>query len=156
MSESHTSLSRTPWIELLLLAAIAGMIVVIARPGILRSRVAVNEEEAIAALRTLAAVEARYHNLYPTAGYTCSLDDLFKAGYIDRELASGVRSGYKLTSGACRSGDPKAKANTEYQWFADPVDNASGTRHFCLDQTKAVRASDLDSGQDCLVRGSEI
>jgi len=148
--------SRTPWIEILLLAAIAGMIVVIARPGILRNRRAVNEEEAIAALRTLAAVEMRYHNVHPTIGYTCSLDDLYKAGLIDRELAAGVRSGYRLTPGTCRSGDPKAKANTEYQWFADPVDNASGTRHFCLDQSKAVRGSDIDSGQDCLVRGAEI
>ena len=148
--------SRIPWIELLLLALIAIMIVVIARPGIVRSRAAVNEEEAIAALRTLAAVEMRYHNAHPATGYTCSLDELHSAGLIDRELAAGTRSGYKLTAGTCRSGDPKARANTEYQWFADPVDNAAGTRHFCLDQTKAVRASDLDSGQDCLVRGAEI
>lgn len=148
--------SRFSWFEVALLAAIAGMIVVIARPGILRSQVAVNEEEAIAALRTLAAVEGRYHNTYPSAGYTCSLEELYRVGFIDRELASGTRSGYRLTSSGCRSGNPKSKANTEYQWFADPVAGSTGTRHFCLDQTKAVRASDVEAGQDCLARGAEI
>jgi competence protein ComGC len=147
---------RVTWIEVALVTVIVAMLVVIAVPGVLRSRKAVNEEEAIGALRTLATVEVLFHNRRPSAGYTCSLDDLFQQGLIDARLASGTRSGYRLSSTGCRSGDPKSKANTEYQWFADPVNAETGTRHFCVDHTKVLRASDTHAGQDCLVMGSEI
>jgi len=148
--------SRVSWLEVVLLAAIAAVIFVIARPGVVRDRKQVNEEEAIGALRTLVTVEPHYHHRYPSKGYTCSLDELRQAGLIDPKIASGVRSGYRLWSAGCRSGDPKSKANTEFQWFADPVDDTTGTRHFCVDHSKVLKASDKHGGQDCLVMGSEI
>lgn len=155
--------SRFSWTEAVLLLAIAAMIVVIARPGIVRGRRAVNEEEAIAALRTLATVEVSYHNRHPSVGYTCSLEELLKERLIDRELGTGTRAGYRLSASGCRAPEPPAAkgkkpvagAIVEYQWFADPVDAESGTRHFCIDQTKTLRASDIYSGQSCLTLGSE-
>lgn len=148
--------ARISWLEVVLLVAIAALIVVIAVPGIVRNRRSVNEEEAASALRTLDTVEASYHNRHPAIGFTCSLAELYKEGLIDARLASGTRSGYRLTATGCRSGNPKAQAITEYQWFADPITPATGTRHFCTDNTKAVRASDTQAGQSCLVMGSEI
>ena len=150
------SAARITWIEVVLLAAIAVMIVIIAVPGIVRNRRSVNEEEAVGALRTLDVVEVSYHNRHPATGFTCSLDELYKEGLIDAKLASGTRSGYRLTGTGCRSGNPKAQAITEYQWFADPITPATGTRHFCTDNTKVVRASDTQAGPSCLVMGSEI
>jgi hypothetical protein len=147
---------RLTVIEIALLVGIAAMIFVIARPGVLRSRTAVNEQEAIGALRTLATVETHYNTRHPAAGFTCSLSELAKDGLIDAQIASGTRSGYRLTSAGCRTGDPKTKANVEFQWFADPVSAEMGTRHFCVDQSKVLRASDTSSGQGCLVMGSEL
>jgi competence protein ComGC len=148
--------TRASFVEIVLVAGIAAMILVIARPGIVRDRKQVNEEEAIGALRTLATVEPHYHNRHPSTGYTCSLHELLKDGLIDPRLASGTRSGYRLWSAGCRSSDSKSKANTEFQWFADPLDAQSGTRHFCVDQSKVLRASDIYSGQSCLTLGLEI
>jgi type II secretory pathway pseudopilin PulG len=150
------SAARISWLEVVLLVAIVAMIVVIAVPGIVRNRRAVNEEEAVGALRTLDTVEASFYNRHPATGFTCSLDELYKEGLIDARLASGARSGYRLTGTGCRSGNPKAQTITEYQWFADPITPATGTRHFCTDNTKVVRASDTQAGQSCLVMGAEL
>jgi type II secretory pathway pseudopilin PulG len=148
--------ARLSWLEVVLLIAIAAMVVVIAVPGIVRNRRSVNEEEAVGALRTLDTVEASYYNRHPAGGFTCSLAELYKEGLVDARLASGTRSGYRLTGSGCRSGNPRSKAITEYQWFADPMTPATGTRHFCTDQTKVLRSSDTQAGQSCLVMGSEI
>ena len=146
--------SRVSWVEIVLLLAIVLLIVVIAVPGLLRQRRAVNEEEAISALRALNTVEGIYSNRHPATGYTCSLQDLKNDALLDAKLASGTRSGYRLSSTGCRSTDPKSKVVTEYIWFADPVNAETGTRHFCTDQTKTVRASE-SGGSECLNSGSE-
>ena len=145
---------RVSWIEVVLLLAIVLLIVVIATPGLLRKRRAVNEEEAIAALRTLNTVEGIYSNRHPATGFTCSLQDLGRDALIDAKLASGTRAGYRLSSSGCRSTDPRSKVVTEYIWFADPVNAETGTRHFCTDQSKIVRASE-SGGSECLNGNSE-
>lgn len=161
------SQDRISWVEVALVLAIVALVVVIARPGLVRGRRAVNEEEAIGALRTLAVVEERYQNRHPSTGFTCSLDELLHEGLIDRALASGARSGYRLSATGCVGAAPRpgpkaaqeprpAPPATEYQWFADPLNPEAGTRHFCVDQTKVLRASDTYSGQDCLVMGAEL
>jgi hypothetical protein len=148
--------SRISWIEIVLLLAIVAMVVVIAKPGILTGRRSVNESEAAGALRTLVTVEAIYSNRHPATGFTCSLADLEKDGLLDPALASGTRSGYRLSSANCRADNTKSKAITDYEWYADPVNSETGTRHFCADQRKVIRASDSYSGHNCLVFGSEL
>ena len=147
--------ARSSWIEIGLLAAIVVMVTVIAMPGILVSKKSVNESEAVGALRSLNAAEQSYSNRHPATGFTCSLEELGSERLIDARTASGLRSGYRLRAGGCRSGTPKSTVITEYQWFADPVDPETGTRHFCTDQSALVRGSDQRSGGDCLVLGSE-
>ena len=147
---------RFSWIEVLLLAAIVAMVTLVAVPGVLISRRSVNESEAVGALRTLNTVEGSYHNRHPAGGFSCSLDELYKEGLIDATIAAGTRSGYRLSAAGCRSDSTKSNVVTEYQWFADPVNQETGTRHFCTDQSKVVRGSDQRAGQDCLVFGSEL
>jgi Tfp pilus assembly protein PilE len=144
------------WIEIVLLVAIVAMLVVIAKPGILSSRRSVNEAEAVSALRTLVTVEMTYSNRHPAAGFNCSLAELEKDGLLDAATASGTRSGYRLSSANCRANDPKSKAVTDYEWYADPVNSETGTRHFCADQRKVIRGSDVYSGHNCLVFGNEL
>jgi competence protein ComGC len=148
--------ARVSWIEIALLLAIAAMILVIALPGVLVGRRSVNESEAVSALLTLNSVEKTYQNRHPAAGYTCSLENLSKDGLIDAKIASGVRSGYRLTSKSCRSGDPKSNVITEYEWYADPLSSEMGTRHFCTDQRGVIRGSDVYSGHNCAVFGTEL
>jgi hypothetical protein len=148
--------TRASWIEIALLFAIAGMILVIALPGVLVGRRSVNESEAIGALRTLNTVENNYHDRHPATGYTCSLQDLSNDGLIDGKIASGTRSGYRLRSQSCRSGNPKSSVITDYEWYADPVNSETGTRHFCTDQRGVILGSDVYSGHNCIVFGSEL
>ena len=149
------NMARSSWIEIGLLAAIVAMVTVIAVPGILVSKRSVNESEAVGALRSLNSAETSYSNRHPATGFTCSLQELSQERLIDARIASGLRSGYRLSASGCRSGTPKSTVITEYQWFADPVNAETGTRHFCTDQSSLVRGSDQRSGHDCLVLGSE-
>jgi len=148
--------ARSSWVEIGLLVAIIAMVTVIAVPGILVSKKSVNESEAAGALRMLNSAEASYHNRYPARGFTCSLEELNSERLIDAKTASGIRSGYRLWAGGCRSGTSKSTVITEYQWFADPVTPETGTRHFCTDQSSSVRGSDQRSGPDCLTLGLEL
>jgi type II secretory pathway pseudopilin PulG len=149
------STTRSSWIEIGLLAAIVALVTVIAVPGILVSKKSVNESAAVGALRSLNAAETSYYNRHPATGFTCSLEELGSERLIDPRTASGTRSGYRLWGSGCRSGTPKSAVITEYQWFADPVNQETGTRHFCTDQSALVRGSDQRSGPDCLVLGAE-
>ena len=148
--------TRISWIEAGLLLAIVAMLAAIAVPGLVTGRRSVNESEAAGALLTLGTIEVSYSNRHPATGFTCSLDELYKDGLIDARIASGTRSGYRLSSAGCRSDNPKSAVITDYEWYADPVDAGSGTRHFCTDQRKVVRASDTYSGHDCLIFGNEL
>ena len=148
--------TRTSWIELALVAAIAGMLLIVALPGLLSGKKPVNEEEAVAALRTLNTIEVSYQNRHPTKGFTCSLDELYQDGLIDAKIAGGTRSGYRLASSGCRSNSPKSSVITDYEWYADPVSSETGTRHFCTDQGGVIRGSDIYSRHDCVTFGSEL
>ncbi|MBI2683067.1 MAG: hypothetical protein HYX26_07630 [Acidobacteriales bacterium] len=148
--------TRVSWVEIALLLAIIAMVLFIAVPGLLTGRRSVNESEAASALRTLNTIEVSYHNRHPSVGFTCSLEELHKDGLIDAQLASGTRSGYRLTSSTCRSDSSKSKVITEYEWYADPINREMGTRHFCTDQRGVIRASDTYSGHNCVVFGAEL
>jgi competence protein ComGC len=148
--------TRVSWIEIALLLAIAAMILVIALPGVLVGRRSVNESEAIGALRTLNTTESTYHDRHPATGYTCSLQNLYSDGLIDAKIASGTRSGYRLSSQSCRSGNPKSTVITDYEWYADPLNSETGTRHFCTDQRGVIHGSDVYSGHNCVVFGNEL
>ena len=147
---------RFPWIEAVLLTAIVAMIVIIAKPGILVSRRSVNESEAVGALRTLYTVEVSYNNRHPATGFTCSMKDLYDEGLVDSRLGTGTHSGYRFSADKCHAGSPKGGPITDYEWYADPVNAETGTRHFCTDQRKIVRASDVYSGHDCLTLGNPL
>jgi type II secretory pathway pseudopilin PulG len=148
--------TRVSWVEIVLLMAIVAMLLVIALPGVLIGRRSVNESEAVGALRTLNTVETSYHDRHPATGYTCSLETLYSDGLIDAKIASGVRSGYRLSSQSCRSANPKSSVITEYEWYADPVNSETGTRHFCTDQRGVIHGSDAYSGHNCVVFGNEL
>jgi len=94
-------------VELLIVVAIILVIVAIAIPSLLRSRIAANQASAIQSLRVLGTSEVTYSAIYGT-GYSPTLAALgppapgalastSAAGLIDEVLTSGVKSGYQFS-----------------------------------------------------------
>jgi type IV pilus assembly protein PilA len=94
-------------VELLIVVAIILVIVAIAIPNLLRSRMAANQASAVESLRVLGTAEVTYAAVYGT-GYSPTLPALgpvpagavataSAAGLIDDLLAGGHKSGYDFT-----------------------------------------------------------
>jgi type IV pilus assembly protein PilA len=134
-------------IELLIVVAIILVIVAIAVPSFLRSRIAANESAAVASVRTLNTAQVSYNSAYPTVGYastlaalagsSCTPPDPTSACLIDSALASGQKTGYNFAL-ANVTGTP----NSTYNFIASPiVYNYSGMRYFCSYADAVVRYS---------------
>jgi len=83
-------------IEIMITVAIVVILITIAIPGILRSRVTANEAAALASLRTLNDACQIYH--MNEQRYPGLLSDLSSANpaYIDNVLGSGQKQGYQF------------------------------------------------------------
>lgn len=134
-------------IELLIVVAIILVIVAIAVPSFLRSRIAANESAAVASVRTLNTAQVSYNSAYPTVGYastlaalggsSCTPPNSASACLIDSALASGQKTGYNFTVTNV-TGTP----NSTYNVIASPiVYNYSGMRYFCSYADAVVRYS---------------
>ena len=134
-------------IELLIVVAMILIIVAIAVPSFLRSRIAAYESAAVAAVRTLNTAQIAYNSAYPTVGYAATLSALggtsctppnsTSACLIDMALAGGQRGGYNFTLSNV-TGTP----NSTYNVIATPILwNYSGIRYFCSYADAVVRYS---------------
>lgn len=85
-------------IEIMIVVAIVIVLVMLAVPNILRSRVVANEGAALANLRSINSACQIYHINKET--YPASLSDLIEPNssppYIDTMLASGKKQGYEF------------------------------------------------------------
>jgi len=134
-------------IEMLIVVAIILIIVAVAVPSFLRSRIAANESAAVSSIRTLNSAQVSYNSSYPTVGYAATLAALgggscyppSSAGacLIDVNLAAGTRTGYVFTLTNV-SGTP----NASYNFIASPIMwNYSGMRYFCSYADAVIRYS---------------
>lgn len=123
------------------------IVAAIAIPNLLKSRMAANEASAVGSLRTIATAENSYASTCQRIGFAHSLRELGPNGtvcpngknLIDFGLASGLKSGYRFTPHA--SSFTGQTPETGFGWNADPVTNATGTKHFFVDQTGVIRFS---------------
>jgi type IV pilus assembly protein PilA len=136
-------------IELLIVIVLILIIAAIAVPHLLRSRIAANEAAAVASIRTLNTAQISYKSAYPAIGYASTLAVLGANGsdcdqpnstgacLVDRQLASGAKSGYSfLLSGISVS------PSSSYQFVATPlVANTTGARSFCSLPDRIIRYS---------------
>lgn len=141
-------------IELLIVVAIILIIMAIAVPNFLRSRLQANESAAVSALRTLNTAQISYNSTYPTVGFATTLTNLGDGGtstncgatttptstsacLIDSVLETGTKSGYSFAlSGA--AGTPTAT----YQLITSPIQpGTTGNRYFCSFADAVVRVS---------------
>ena len=135
-------------IELLIVVAIILVIVAIAIPNFMRSRMAANESATVQNMRAITTANVVYSTTYGI-GYSSDLSALgpppgggavsqTNAGLIDDVLATGVKSGYAFSY----SPAPAAINGLipAYQLTADPLTPGyTGTRHFFTDDSGVIR-----------------
>jgi len=142
-------------IELLIVVAIILIIIAIAVPNFLRSRLQANESAAVGALRTLNTAQISYNSTYPTVGFSSTLLGLGDGGtstncggstaptstsacLIDSVLETGSKSGYSFAL----SGTTGTPAGT-YQLISSPLQpGTTGNRYFCSFADAVVRVSE--------------
>src|SRR5215470_14182178 len=85
-------------IELLIVVAIILIIAAIAIPNLLQAKMSANESAAAASIHSINTAEIAYSSANPLTGFSALLSDLGpgKGGYIDPQLASGIKSGYSF------------------------------------------------------------
>lgn len=144
-------------IELLIAVAIILIIVAIAVPNLLKSKMAANEASAAASLRTISTANAIYSSTYevgcagslaqlgPPSG-ACASDGSACADLLDSALSGvnppspkPIKNGYVFTYSVPSATPTVTTPNTTYSVTATPASpGSSGTSTFCLDQTKIV------------------
>ncbi len=136
-------------IEMVIVVAIILIIMAIAVPSFLQSRIAANESGAAATIRTLNSAQISYYSAYPTIGYASTMLSLggnctgttvpssTSACLIDQDLQTGTRSGYTYVVSNV-SGTP----STTYNVIGAPtVSGYTGNRNFCSYDDAVVRVS---------------
>ncbi len=134
-------------VELLIVVAIILIIMAIAIPNFMRSRMAANESATVQNMRNICTANVVYSTTYGI-GYSPSLGALgpapgggpatsSNAGLIDDVLATGVKSGYSLSYSAAA---PVGGQVPDYTLNGDPVNpGITGQRYFYTDQTGVIR-----------------
>ena len=129
-------------IELLIVVAIILIIAAIAIPNLLSARKSANESSAVGSLRTLNTSEVSFQGRHNA--YTCTLNDMGPAqdNYIDAQLATGTKSGYVFTPGACTAAvtfvAPVTSPAVDYQWLAAPQSAQTGSNAFCTNTSAGI------------------
>ena len=133
-------------IELLVVVAIIMVIVAMAIPNVLRTRMTANETSAVGSLSTLNSACLTYLTIY--GGYPASLASLGRgdsagpnsADLIDSVLASGSKSGYTfLYTAGPKDGNERVNS---YTIRADPTTpGTTGQRSFFTDQSGSIRSN---------------
>lgn len=116
-------------IELMIVVAIIAIVLAIAIPSLMGSKKSGNETSAIGSLRTLRSSNEQYKTRYRS--FASSLANLNTSGFIDSVIASGTKSGYRISY-----------VGATDTWSASAVPVTAGTtgdRGFYIDSTGVVR-----------------
>ncbi|MFB3916550.1 MAG: prepilin-type N-terminal cleavage/methylation domain-containing protein [Terriglobales bacterium] len=126
-------------IELLIVVAIILVIAAIAIPNMLRARIAANEANAVATIRTVTSAQLMYKIQFPEVGYSPDIDSLGGTGVMDASHAGILPS--TLSTPPYQAGGYIFSTSGTLQTFvvtAVPANpGKTGVRSFCTD-TPAV------------------
>jgi type IV pilus assembly protein PilA len=147
-------------IELLIVVAIILIMVAIAVPNYLRSRLVANESSAAESVRTINTSVITYASVYQNTGFPPSLASMggpdpctpsaATACLLDSVLSAGTKAGYTFIY----TGDG-ATPSVAYTVTATPVKvGVSGQKMYCSDQTSVIRYD--PSGSGCTATSSPI
>ncbi len=136
-------------IELLIVVAIILVLMAMAVPSLLRSKMSANEASAVSSMRTIVTAETGYAITYPQVGYANDLGKLATppsgtsvdsnaAGYLDPVLGCSTQPCFK---GGYKFSIVNAVGNpiSSYQLISVPaVPGQTGIRGFCADQASRM------------------
>ena len=131
-------------VEIMIVVAIIGIVVTVAIPALLRSRLNANESATKANLRTFSSAAEAYRSGQTSPTYPADMGSLTAAtpAYIDVTWGVGstaTKSGYDYTYVFVDS--------ARYALFADPTQAlVTGANAFCVDQTGVIWTSATASG----------
>lgn len=151
-------------IELLIVVAIILVIIAIAIPSLLHSKIAANEASAVYSIRTINTAQTTYAITYPAVGYAAALNMLAaptdgspmsasNAGVLDWVLGCSQnlcpKSGYNFWIANVVSGGGTNAAISDYDVYGVPQHiGMTGNRGFCSTQMNPVTV-DLTGGTSC-------
>jgi type IV pilus assembly protein PilA len=124
-------------IELLIVVAIILIIAAIAIPNLIKAKMSANESASVSSIHAINTAEIAYSSANPLLGYSALLADIGPTGgnYIDGQLASGTKSGYKFTYAPTG-----ATPYTGYTLNVDPLTRGvTGGRSFFSNETNVTR-----------------
>ena len=118
-------------IELLVVVAIVMILSAVAIPGMKEAIMTSQHSAAVQTIRTIHATQAQFYSQFRR--FAKDLGELASVRLMDREMASGERSGYRFSLNGGESG---------YTIHADPLkDGQSGRIQYYSDDTLTVRQS---------------
>jgi prepilin-type N-terminal cleavage/methylation domain-containing protein len=139
-------------IELLIVVAVILILLAIAVPNYLRSRLMANEASAVQSLRTINTAEVSYSSswgigyapLVNLGGAIPCVASQATACIIDSVLSTGFKSGYNFSTPTPAALGTVAAPNPLYSASGVPFAiGQSGQRSFCSDQTAVIRADPI-------------
>ena len=133
-------------IEIMIVVAVIIVVLTLALPTMLRSRMQGNEASAIAHCRLISnACQAYYSNIIPHT-YPSGLSDLIAPTsdppYIDTTLGTGTKQGYVFTYDLV--GEDRFTLNSNPKTV-----NRTGNRYFYVDETGVITSAEgIEAGSD--------
>jgi type IV pilus assembly protein PilA len=127
------------------MVVVVPIVLAIAIPNMLLSRMAANEASAIGTLRSIASAEAKYQSTIARGEEFGSLDQLISAGLVMRGTESKL--GYKFE---VRASEYRTRSGIDHRFeaYATPaVYGSTGRRSFYTDQQFVIRAADKGGRQ---------
>ncbi|HSR52332.1 MAG TPA: prepilin-type N-terminal cleavage/methylation domain-containing protein [Acidobacteriota bacterium] len=119
-------------IELMIVVAVISIIIAMAIPNLVQSRIAANEASALSSVRSITSAQLVYSATETQGNFAASLADLNAIQLIDGALAAGEKDGYAFTT----AGGPGG-----FTVSASPVSESTGRRYFFSDETAVIRFS---------------
>ena len=146
----HSKKARLIWgLSVLLLLLI---ILAVAIPNFMRSRIGDEGPGPVGHLRALITAETTYATQNPGHGYLC-LQELGTAGLIDSRFASGTSARYRYVITDCKGELP----HKTYTILAYPLQPSKGQHTFCTRENGVIHAADPGvSLETCLQSGTVL
>ncbi|MDA2934888.1 prepilin-type N-terminal cleavage/methylation domain-containing protein [Acidobacteria bacterium AH-259-D05] len=125
-------------IELLIVVAVIGVIVAIAIPNFVKSKLSGNEASAISTVRNVVTAEMTYMTTKGSGQYA-TMTELANNLLVDEVVGTGTKAGYSFTVSVGASKDT-------FTVNAKPLNyNLSGIRSFYSDQSAVIRYTTVDA-----------
>lgn len=129
-------------IELMVVVAVISIIIAVAIPNLLRSRMSANEASSLSALRSISTGEAGYQSAVieeDAATGVGQYGDLTELGsgsspFINEALASGSKAGYTFVIQ-----EVDHPSVPSYTATGTPVNHSSGIKEYFVDESGVIR-----------------